>query len=40
VFSLHEGTKVRVDQKTGEWLEIILADGKVGWVRKDVLEII
>ncbi|MFC1502514.1 tetratricopeptide repeat protein [bacterium] len=40
VFSLHEGTKVRIDQQTGEWLEIILADGKVGWVRKEVLEII
>ena len=40
VFSLHEGTKVRIDQQTGEWLEIILADGKVGWVKKEVLEII
>jgi tetratricopeptide (TPR) repeat protein len=40
VFSLHEGTKVRIEQQTGEWLEIILADGKVGWVKKDVLEII
>jgi tetratricopeptide (TPR) repeat protein len=40
VFSLHEGTKIRIEQQTGEWLEIVLADGKVGWVKKDVLEII
>lgn len=40
VFSLHEGTKVRIDQRSGEWVEIILADGKVGWVKQEVLEII
>lgn len=40
VFSLHEGTKVRLDQRSGEWVEIILADGKVGWVKREVLEII
>jgi len=40
VFSIHEGTRVRLDQKSGDWIEIILADGKVGWVKKDVLEVI
>ena len=40
VFSLHEGTKVRIDQTSGDWVEIILADGKVGWVKKDVVEVI
>jgi hypothetical protein len=40
VFSLHEGTKVRLDQRSGEWVEIVLADGKVGWVKREVLEII
>jgi len=40
VFTIHEGTKARVDQQSGEWAEIVLADGKVGWVRLDVLEII
>ena len=40
VFSLHEGTKVRIDQTSGVWVEIILADGKVGWVKKDVVEVI
>ena len=40
VFSLHEGTKVRLDLRSGEWVEIVLADGKVGWVKQEVLEII
>ncbi len=40
VFQLHEGTKVRIDQKSDRWVEIILADGKVGWVKTEVLEII
>lgn len=40
VFSLHDGTKVRIDQKSGDWIEIVLADGKVGWVKSEVLEII
>lgn len=40
VFTLHEGTKVRLDQESGEWVEIVLPDRKVGWVRQEVLEII
>ncbi len=38
VFSLHTGTKVRTDQQTGGWIEIILPDRKMGWVKKEVLE--
>jgi len=40
VFTIHEGTKARVDQQSGEWAEIVLADGKVGWVKVEALEII
>ncbi|MBN1895983.1 tetratricopeptide repeat protein [bacterium] len=40
VFSLHEGTKVRIDRMQDEWMEIILPDLKMGWVKKSVLEII
>jgi tetratricopeptide (TPR) repeat protein len=40
VFTLHAGTKVRMDQKTGDWVEIILPDRKVGWVQKEALEAI
>jgi len=40
LFTLHEGAKVRVDQSSGDWVEIVLADGKVGWVLKANIEII
>lgn len=40
VFVLHEGTKVRLDREQGEWVEIILPDRKVGWVKKEMLEVI
>ncbi len=40
LFTIHEGTKVRVDQDAGEWVEIVLADGKVGWARIDGLGVI
>jgi tetratricopeptide (TPR) repeat protein len=40
LFEVHEGTRVRVDQRTEQWAEIVLADGKVGWVPVDVMEII
>lgn len=40
LFEIHEGTRVRVDERAGEWAEIVLDDGKVGWVPVEVLEII
>ncbi len=40
VFEVHEGTRVRVDQRTDEWAEIVLEDGKVGWVPVTVMEVI
>jgi len=40
LFIVHEGTKVRIDQERGEWIEIVLADGKAGWLRKDQVGVI
>jgi tetratricopeptide (TPR) repeat protein len=40
VFEVHEGTRVRVDQRTEEWAEIVLDDGKVGWIPVHVMEVI
>jgi uncharacterized protein YgiM (DUF1202 family) len=40
VFVLHEGTKVKIERRTNEWLEIKLVDGKTGWLTKDNLEVI
>ncbi|MDE0358201.1 MAG: tetratricopeptide repeat protein [Gammaproteobacteria bacterium] len=38
LFVIHEGTRVRVDRRSEEWVEVVLDDGKVGWVRAEVLE--
>lgn len=40
VFTVHEGTRVRIDRRAENWAEIVLADGKVGWLPLDALEII
>ena len=40
LFEVHEGTRVRIDQRTGEWAEVVLDDGKVGWVPLDVMGVI
>jgi tetratricopeptide (TPR) repeat protein len=40
LFSLHEGVKFRVDELQGEWAKIRLADGKVGWVKREIFEVI
>ena len=40
VFPLHEGTRVEIRKRVGEWCEIRLPDGKVGWMRSDMLEVI
>jgi SH3-like domain-containing protein len=40
LFSIHEGTTVRVDRRSDGWAEIVLMDGRVGWVQTDGLETI
>ncbi len=40
VFTVHEGTKVRIDRLSEEWAEVALEDGRVGWVPVEVLETI
>lgn len=40
LFAIHTGTKVRIDRRADEWVEIVLEDGRVGWVPASVLEVI
>ncbi len=40
IFTVHEGTKVRIDQLAEEWAEVALEDGRVGWVPVGALETI
>ncbi len=40
LFILHEGTKVNINNKLGNWNEIETADGNVGWIQSNEIEII
>ena len=40
LFVLHEGTKVQIKSQLGDWFEIIIADGNIGWIPKKDIEII
>jgi tetratricopeptide (TPR) repeat protein len=40
LFILHEGTKVKIKDKIGNWLEIMLPNGSVGWMPEKDLKII
>ncbi len=38
MFILHEGVKVRLQESSGAWQRIKLADGKVGWLEANTIE--
>ena len=38
LYQLHEGTKVDVKSKLGDWTEIVLSNGNPGWVMNNSIE--
>jgi tetratricopeptide (TPR) repeat protein len=40
LFVVHEGSKVEMTGMIGDWVEIRLANGNMGWIKKEGLEII
>jgi hypothetical protein len=38
LFLLHEGTKVKIMEESGDWTEIKIANGNVGWVKSADLQ--
>lgn len=40
LFELHEGTKVKIRNNDGNWYEIEIANGSVGWTYEENIEII
>lgn len=40
LFVLHEGAKVQIEDRLGEWVEIKLSDGNKGWLKADAIEVI
>lgn len=40
LFILHEGTKINIKSRLGEWVEIITSDGNSGWLPANAIEVI
>ena len=40
LFRLHEGSKVKIKREEGRWVEIMIANGSVGWLQKKNIETI
>jgi tetratricopeptide (TPR) repeat protein len=40
LFVIHEGTKVKIVQETEQWVEIMLMNGKSGWIKTNDLQTI
>jgi tetratricopeptide (TPR) repeat protein len=40
LFTVHEGIKVHITDKAGNWIEVRFTDGNKGWILKDVVEVI
>lgn len=38
LFVVHEGLKVKITDKLGDWLEVRLADGNKGWIMTESIE--
>lgn len=38
LFVIHEGTKVLITDQVGEWYEVRIASGSIGWLKTDVVE--
>ena len=40
LFTVHEGIKVQITDKAGNWIEVRFPDGNKGWVSQDAVEVI
>lgn len=40
LFVLHEGTVVRIADRLGEWCEVVIGDGKKGWLESRKIEVV
>ena len=39
-FVVHEGLKVKLEDKINNWVKVRLQDGKIGWITDDKLSVI
>lgn len=38
LFVIHEGLKIEIIEELGNWIEIRIADGNTGWVKKEIVK--
>ena len=38
LFILHKGSKVQITEENNEWIEVKIANGNVGWIKKELVE--
>jgi len=40
LFTVHEGIKIQITDKAGNWIEVRFPDGNKGWITQDAVEVI
>jgi tetratricopeptide (TPR) repeat protein len=40
LFTVHEGIKIQITDKAGNWIEVRFSNGNKGWIKEDAVEII
>ncbi|HOS16353.1 MAG TPA: hypothetical protein PKX15_05035, partial [Bacteroidales bacterium] len=40
LFTVHEGLKVTIVDKVGDWIEVLFPDGNKGWIQQTSVEVI
>jgi len=40
LFTVHEGLKVKIEDKVGSWMEVVFPNGNKGWIQRNSVEII
>lgn len=38
IFVIHDGTKVKVRDRVGDWVEIYIANGSIGWIKASAIK--
>lgn len=38
IFVIHDGTKVKIRDRVGDWVEIYIANGSIGWIKASAIK--
>jgi hypothetical protein len=40
IYTLHEGTKFKLIERRGDWIRLVIADGRQGWILQQSVALI